>query len=214
MSSINSKTLQLARTAKILNKDDLQYDPLSSPDLSFFDATIQDYTKSIGILQEAIEAIPPPGVPGPHTHPQSDIIDLVSDLSTLAGSITGKEDVSNKGAVSGYCPLDGSQKVPIANIPTGNTNITVCIGDDTRLSDARTPTAHATSHKSGGSDAIKLDELAAPTDVTTLDATITAHGLLKKLSNVSTEFLNGLGNWATPAGGSGLTHPQVMARTC
>jgi hypothetical protein len=41
--------------------------------------------------------------------------------------------------------------------------------------------------------------LAAPTDVTTLNASTSAHGLLKKLSNVATEFMNGAGNWATPA---------------
>jgi hypothetical protein len=39
---------------------------------------------------------------------------------------------------------------------------------------------HATRHKSGGADAIKLDELAAPTDVTTLDASTTLHGLEPK----------------------------------
>lgn len=45
----------------------------------------------------------------------------------------------------------------------GSSAGTVCQGNDSRLSDARTPTTHATSHKSGGSDAIKLNELAAPT---------------------------------------------------
>src|SRR5690606_16505115 len=34
--------------------------------------------------------------------------------------------------------------------------------NDSRLSNARTPTAHASSHQSGGSDAIKLDDLATP----------------------------------------------------
>lgn len=63
------------------------------------------------------------------------------------------------------------------------------------------PSAHATSHKSGGTDAIKLDELAATTDVTTLNATTSAHGLLPKLSNVATEYLNGTGAWSVPAGG-------------
>lgn len=58
-----------------------------------------------------------------------------------------------------------------------------------------TPAAHASSHKSGGSDVIKLDEFGATTDVTTLNASTTAHGLLKKLSNVATEFMNGVGNW-------------------
>jgi hypothetical protein len=41
------------------------------------------------------------------------------------------------------------------------------------------------------------------TDVTTNNASTTAHGFLKKLSNTSTDFMNGQGNWATPAGTSG-----------
>lgn len=43
------------------------------------------------------------------------------------------------------------------------------------------------------------------TDITTNDASTSKHGYLKKLSNVSTEYMNGQGNWATPAGGAGLT---------
>ena len=46
----------------------------------------------------------------------------------------------------------------------------------------------------------KLDELAAPSDNTNLNATTAVHGLLKKLNNSSTQFMNGQGNWATPAG--------------
>jgi hypothetical protein len=49
--------------------------------------------------------------------------------------------------------------------------------------------------------AIATDTLAAPTDITTNNATTSAHGLLKKLSNVATEFMNGVGNWAVPASG-------------
>jgi hypothetical protein len=77
------------------------------------------------------------------------------------------------------------------------------LGSDTRLEDPRDPNAHAASHKSAGSDSIKLDELAAPTDVTTLNTSTSAHGLCPKLSNVATEFLNGIGAFATPAGGAG-----------
>lgn len=69
---------------------------------------------------------------------------------------------------------------------------------DSRLTDARTPTAHATSHKSGGSDAIKLDELAVPTDVTTLNATTSLHGLLPKLGGGTTNFLRADGTWSAP----------------
>lgn len=62
---------------------------------------------------------------------------------------------------------------------------------------------HATTHKSGGGDAIKLDELAAPTDVTTLNASTTLHGLLKKLDNNAAHYMDGQGNWSTPAGSGG-----------
>jgi hypothetical protein len=54
---------------------------------------------------------------------------------------------------------------------------------------------HASTHKSGGGDSIKLDEFAAPTDVTTLNATTVAHGLLPKLSGDSAQVLNGAGGW-------------------
>jgi hypothetical protein len=39
-------------------------------------------------------------------------------------------------------------------------------------------------------------------DVTTHNASTSAHGLLPKLSGTSTQFLNGSGTWTTPAGGS------------
>lgn len=54
---------------------------------------------------------------------------------------------------------------------------------------------HSSTHKSGGSDEIKLDELGIPSDTTNLDATITRHGLLPKLPNDPNKFLNGTGVW-------------------
>jgi len=57
--------------------------------------------------------------------------------------------------------LDASQvtsgSFAIGRIPTGSSSSTVTIGNDARLSDARTPTAHATSHQDGGSDELALD---------------------------------------------------------
>lgn len=46
-----------------------------------------------------------------------------------------------------------------------------------------------------------IDATAAATDITDRNASTSAHGLLKKLSNVATEFMNGVGNWAVPSGG-------------
>ncbi|MGD0500046.1 MAG: hypothetical protein ABSC23_16600 [Bryobacteraceae bacterium] len=64
------------------------------------------------------------------------------------------ENAANKGVASGYASLDSGGKAPIAQIPTGQTGSTVPLGNDARFSDARTPTAHASSHQNGGSDEI------------------------------------------------------------
>ena len=45
---------------------------------------------------------------------------------------------------------------------------------------------------------LPLDTLAAPTDVTTNNASTSAHGLQKKLSGVATEYVDGVGNYSTP----------------
>jgi len=77
----------------------------------------------------------------------------------------------------------------------------VCQGNDSRLSDDRDPNPHKTSHQSGGSDAIKLDDLAAPDDNTDLDASTGAHGLLQKLPGGTSTFLRADGTFATPTAG-------------
>ena len=141
----------------------------------------------------------PPGTPG--TAPpylESDITNLVADLGTLTTAVAARELLANKNAASGYAGLSAGSKLTGSQQAYGAVANTAAEGNDARLSDARTPTAHAASHKSGGADAIKLDELAAPTNVTTLDATIAQHGLLPKLPNVATQFLNGVGAWAVP----------------
>jgi len=69
--------------------------------------------------------------------------------------------------------------------------------------------AHAVSHQSGGSDAIKLDDLAEPDDNTDLNVSITAHGLAPKAPNDATKYLDGTGAYSVPAGGGGGT--QVIA---
>jgi hypothetical protein len=78
------------------------------------------------------------------------------------------------------------------------------------LADGQTPLAHATSHKSGGTDAIKLDELAAPTDITTLNATTSAHGLMQKYPGGTTTFLRADGSFAAPPGGGGGSFTPVI----
>lgn len=56
---------------------------------------------------------------------------------------------------------------------------------------------HSSRHESGGADAIKLDDLAAPDDNTDLDVSVSAHGLCPKAPNAAAQYLNGVGAWDT-----------------
>ncbi len=72
------------------------------------------------------------------------------------------------------------------------------------FADPSTPGAHHTTHEAGGSDAIKLDDLASPDDNTDLNVSTSAHGLCPKLPNDSTKFLSGFGTWLVPSVGRNL----------
>lgn len=71
------------------------------------------------------------------------------------------------------------------------------------------PSAHASNHVSGGSDPIKLDDLATPDDNTDLDVSTVRHGLVPKAPNNTTMFLRGDGTWATL---TVITEAQVIGR--
>ena len=76
------------------------------------------------------------------------------------------------------------------NLNTAINDATLITTADSRLSDARTPVAHAmdsaTYHTSS--------------DVTTLNATTSKHGFLFKLGGGTTNYLRADGAWATPPG--------------
>ena len=110
----------------------------------------------------------------------------------------------------GPAGADGNDGAPGPNEVTTSTatNITGLLkGDGATVSAATANTdyaaaTHASRHASGGADAIKLDDLAAPDDNTDLNATTSAHGLLPKLGGGTTNFLRADGSWSAPAGGS------------
>lgn len=106
-------------------------------------------------------------------------------------------------SANGIPKADSGGKLSTGWLDTGTGASQVVIGNDSRLSNARVPTVHASTHLSGGSDPIKLDDLAAPDDNTDLNASTLKHGLLRKLSGDADQYLDGAGNWTTPEGTGG-----------
>lgn len=66
---------------------------------------------------------------------------------------SGGDEIATATAAANAIPKAGAGgTLAIGWIPTGTDASSVCIGNDSRLSDARTPTSHASTHEQGGSD--------------------------------------------------------------
>jgi hypothetical protein len=67
----------------------------------------------------------------------------------------GSDEIATATAAANAIPKAGAGgTLAIGWLPTGTSSTTVCIGDDSRLSNDRAPTAHASSHQNGGGDEI------------------------------------------------------------
>lgn len=97
--------------------------------------------------------------------------ELTSMVNFFTDVLSGSVDASG-GGTTNFLRADGSWTAPVA-------------------------AAHATSHQSGGSDPIKLDDLATPDDNTDLNASVSRHGLLLKLTGSTSTYLRADGTWAS-----------------
>jgi len=86
----------------------------------------------------------------------------------------GDEVATATAAVNAIPKANASAKLDVGWVPTGSSSTTVCIGDDSRLSNARTPTSHASSHNAGGGDALAIDAVAGTGSLRTLGTAATA----------------------------------------
>lgn len=82
------------------------------------------------------------------------VIGAVNALGTAANNATGDFATAAQGALADSAVQPGDLG-GAASLNVGTTAGTVAAGNDSRFSDARTPTAHASSHITGGADAIQ-----------------------------------------------------------
>jgi len=129
-----------------------------------------------------------------------------SDVGALAAA-SNLGDLDDAATARGNLGLGGA-----AVLDVGTTAGTVAAGDDSRLSNARTPTSHASSHQNGGSDEIAtatpganaIPKAGAGGTLASgwlPPASTSAQGAIQLESSGDTsKFLNGNGAWTTPVG--------------
>lgn len=132
-----------------------------------------------------------------------DELNFASQTLGTAGDLTNGLQVYQMKTTAAQLPTPGQKAALVGTSGSPGSGNKYVLDGDTRNTNARTPTTHAISHESGGSDAIPLDTLAAPTDVTTLNVSTSKHGLTPKLPNDATKYLDGTGLYSVPSGGGG-----------
>lgn len=130
-----------------------------------------------------------PSAADPVTLAQSQVTGLIDALAGKQATITG--------APSTWPSFGGAALLNVGAV-TG----TVAAGDDSRFTNARTPTAHANSHLGTGSDPLTLAQSQVTNLTSDLAAKLAAASNLSDLTSASTARTNlGLGSAATASAG-------------
>lgn len=174
----------------------------------------------------AITGKPSTFPPSPHTHPETDVTNLVADLNSkaaLSTTVTTASSITGGGALSGLAPITlvNDRPSPGNTQFYGTNNIggrgwwaygsvitynapaagdasssQVVLGSDSRLANARAPLAHALSHSFGASDPVQITK-AQISDLPGV-VTTTVIGFVPVLpgSNATNLFFRGDAAWA------------------
>jgi hypothetical protein len=123
----------------------------------------------------------------------------IPDGVTMAGKIVATAIAAPATPASGKANIyvDSTQKMLAAKNDAGQIGYTVI--------DNSGSTHNFVTSIVGGvvSTAQPADSDISFSDITTGNAATTQHGFLKKLDNTATHYMDGTGNWSTPAGGGG-----------
>ncbi len=136
-----------------------------------------------------------------HTH-------SISDVTGLQTALDGKASSSHTHAASDIT----SGTLDIARIPTGSSSSTVCIGNDSRLSDTRTPTDNTVSTAKIQNDAVtyaKLQNVSATNRI--LGRSSAGAGDVEELDAATARTVLSVQPTAGPAFTSGITVTQASA---
>ena len=98
----------------------------------------------------------------------------IQGIQGIQGAKGDKGDTGDTGVVTANAPATYDAPTKTIGVTLGTSGTSAAAGNDSRLSDARTPTAHASSHNSGGSDALAIDAAAGTGSLRTLGATSTS----------------------------------------
>jgi hypothetical protein len=111
----------------------------------------------------------------------------VVEIESSGGSVT---TASNVGSGSGWFKTLNGTTLEFKSLVAGSNQLSIT----SNTNDLTVDVVEAN---------IKLDDLGAPEDNTDLNASVSAHGLLRKLTGGTTNFLREDGTWAAPPGAGG-----------